>query len=92
MVRPGVCRAPHPSPFAARLPCPQDLNAAVISLTAEVDQAVISAVRKDQLRGALKTLKKKFDDWEKAKKANQEKLVRFTLFCICVVSSRILPD
>lgn len=53
----------------------QDLNAAVISLTGNVDKAVISAVRKDQLRTSLKTLKKKFDDWEKAKKADQEKTV-----------------
>lgn len=53
----------------------QDLSAAVIGLTAEIDRAAIAAVRKEQLRATLKGLKKKFDDYEKAKKANQEKAV-----------------
>ena len=47
----------------------------MINLTNDIDRSVIPAVRKDELRAQLKALKKKFDDWEKAKKAEQEKLV-----------------
>eukprot|EP00124_Ichthyophonus_hoferi_P004093 Ihof_evm2s411 gene=Ihof_evmTU2s411 len=49
----------------------QAINKAVILLTSEVDTSAIPILAKDQLRTQLKELKKKFDSWDKARKAAQ---------------------
>lgn len=53
---------------AAQMPV-KDLSKATVQLTQEVDAAIIPAADKQRLRVELKNLKKKFDDWDKARKA-----------------------